>query len=312
MKKYLISLLVTVGLVCLSVPVAFAEDNKPAVWLQLSPVSQKISMNPGDERDYELIVENIGSEDLHFRVYVAPYNVSGENYDLNFTEETPRTQITRWITFEEEEYDLAVGKKQTVKYHVSVPEDVPDGGQYATIFAESSGETGQEEGTDSSGIKTVSRIGMIIYASIGGDTREGMSITDFSLPAFYFAGKITAATTIKNAGNTDFEAKYYFTVKSFFGDTLYDMVESHQILPDTERKIEMIWEDTPALGIFNVSYRAEIPSDSRETNHLVLVIPPFIVITVLLIIVLVTVWIIIKVKRARELKARLIGTPTQK
>jgi hypothetical protein len=308
MKKYLVLTLTLIflGIIPLLTSIARAEDKKPAVWLQISPVSQKITVNPGDERDYELTVENIGSENLHFRVYVAPYNVSGENYDLNFTEETARTQITRWITFDQAEYDLKVGEKQLVKYHISVPEDVPDGGQYATIFAESNGDNEQTE-TDSSGIKTVSRIGMIIYARIGGETREGMTITDFSLPTFYFSGssKIVATSTVKNAGNTDFEAKYYLTIKSFFGDMLYDRSESHQILPESERKVELLWEDTPSMGIFNANYRVEIPSDSKETSHLILVIPPFLLIIVFVIIVLAVIWIIIKVRRTRELKSRL-------
>jgi hypothetical protein len=284
-------------------PMVLAEDSKPAVWLQLSPVSQKISLNPGDEKDYTLTVENIGSEKIHFRVYVTPYNVSGENYDLNFTEETARTQISRWITFEQTEYDLEVGQKQAITYHISVPADVPDGGQYATIFAESASEADQS--IDTNGIKTVSRIGMVIYSSIGGDTREGMSIEDFSLPVLYFSGKITGSSTVKNAGNTDFEAKYFFTVKSFFGDTLYDRSETHQILPETDRKVEMIWEDTPALGIFNVMHRVEIPSDAKTATHLVVIVPPFLLISIFLIIALATIWIIIKVKRASELKSRL-------
>ena len=131
--------------------VAVAED-KPAVWLQISPVTNRVTLNPGDEQTFTMHVDNIGSKKFKFRVYAAPYTISNEAYEVNFETETNRTQVSRWISFnqnadakkdseknwvEEATFELEPEQRQSVEYRIVVPKDVPAGGQYATIFAES-------------------------------------------------------------------------------------------------------------------------------------------------------------------------------
>jgi hypothetical protein len=305
-KSLLKALVLVLGVFCTAAlfapaPTFADDDEKPAVWLQISPVSQRLSLKPGDTGDYDFTVENIGSGEFTFKVYAAPYNVVGDNYDLNFTDETPRSQISRWITFDQDEYTLAPGDKQIVPYHIAVPEDVPGGGQYATIFAESGGKALD---TNTSGVQTISRIGMILYARIAGETREAAEIVDYKIQNFYTSGNVAVSSKVKNSGNTDFEAQYSIKVTSFFGATAYEKSEVHEIFPDSERRVIMTWEHTPLFGIFHVTQTVSVPGSSRDETHLVLVIPPFMLIIALILLTFIIIWLIIFIKKRNVAKAK--------
>ena len=75
------------------------EQSKPAIQLQLAPVSNRVTLNPGSSQEYSFSVSNTGTDEFVYKVYTAPYSVTGEDYDINFSSETNRTQISRWIQF---------------------------------------------------------------------------------------------------------------------------------------------------------------------------------------------------------------------
>lgn len=278
------------------------NSNEKSPVLQISPTMKRLALEPGEKQAGEMTVQNAGEIEFSFKVYAAPYTVVGDNYEPNFSTDTNYTQISRWISFEGEKYTLAPGKEQIIKYAVNVPKDVPAGGQYATIFAETI-----NDDNSSGGIKTVSRVGMIIYANIAGETRTGAEIIKFDLPKFYSAFNVpdvTAIARVKNTGNTDFEATYHFKVEPLIGDIVYDDEQVQVVLPDTERQAELKWADTPLLGIFKVSFSVVAGDASQEISTTVLVLPPWLIIIVLLLLTLLIVWIIIKLKRREQLRSK--------
>lgn len=279
------------------------SDNEKSPVLQISPTMKRLDLKPGSSETGEMTVRNAGEVEFSFKVYAAPYTVVGDNYEPNFTNETNYTQISRWISFEGEQYTIAPDKEQIIKYTVNVPEDVPAGGQYATIFAE----TINEDAAEASGIQAVSRVGMIVYASIDGDTRTSAEIIKFELPTFYSAFNVpdvTATARVKNTGNTDFEAIYRIKVEPIIGGVVYDDEQVQVVLPDTEREAELTWPDTPLLGVFKVSFSVTAGEANQEIVTTVLVMPPWLIVIVLLLLTLLIIWIIIKLKRRGQLKSK--------
>jgi len=306
-NKLILTLGLILGIFCVSTllltPVnADDEPTKPAVWLQISPVSKRLALEPGTTHEDSFIVENVGSEDFTFKVYASPYSVTNEDYNLSFTNENKFTQITRWIKFDQTQYELAVGEQQIVKFYIEVPEDVPAGGQYATIFAESGG---KNTSMQSSGIKTVSRVGLVIYANLPGETNQTAELLDYSLPRFYLKGNIAASSKIANSGNTDFEGRYRLEIRPIIGDIIYEKDEIYSLLPETERRVEMLWDQTPMLGLFKVNYSVTAPDISSDETRLVLIVPLFVIIITLLLLTFIAVWIIITVKRRKGLRSKI-------
>lgn len=286
-------------------------DNIPAIWLQISPVSNRVTLTPGKELDYNFTVSNIGSESFSYHVYATPYSVTDEDYNINFKDDTNRTQVSRWIKFYQEDgtlsdtaqYTIGVGEKQTINYQISVPENVPEGGQYATIFAESDEVEGAMSG---SGIKTVSRVGLIVYGRTEGETDDSAEITEYSVPTFMTKGSISALSKVKNVGNTDFEAQHEFTVKSLFGKELYSKSIIYNVLPDTERRINLEWDNTPMLGVFQVSYSVSALDQARSGTKIVVILPIYVIVLALVLLTFLIIWAIILIRKRRERRSRLL------
>lgn len=287
-----------------------SEDTKPAIWLQLSPVSNRITLAAGDTKEYTFTVSNIGSEEFTYSVYTAPYSIINEDYDVNFAQETTRTQISRWIEFKDAEgnwadtatYTLAAGDKQNVSYRIVVPEDIPEGGQYAAIFAQ----TDPSDSAGGSGIQTVSRAGLVIYGRTNGETNDSVEITDYDFHTLLTHGNVNTGARVVNNGNTDVDAKYSMTVKTIFGKTLFERSNSYNVLPDTTRKIDMEWPDTPAFGIFKATARVSALDQVVEETKIVMIVPLFVIIIMLLLLTILIVWTIILIKKRNEQKSKLI------
>lgn len=315
MKK-LLSILASIGIIAtLFTGVASAEDAvKPAVWLQISPVSNRIALESGSQLEYSFNVENIGSEAFSYNVYAAPYSVTDGSYELNFSEETPRTQLSRWVTFKNAEgnyveratYTIQPGEKQPIDYRVTVPADIPEGGQYATIFAESN----PDSTVESSGIKTVSRVGLVLYGRTNGATDEAAEINDLTLATFLTKGTVKSSVSIKNSGNTDFETRYNLIVKSLFGKVVYDNTQDrtniYDVLPDTKRDVTIEWKDTPAFGIFHATVTVSALGQTEEISRIILIMPAFVIVIMVLLLTILIIWLTILVRKRKAQKSRLI------
>lgn len=302
------------------------EEATPATWLQISPTAATVTLMGGQtlvdnadncpkdlEEGCAVEVKNIGTEPFRYRMYVTPYVVSGENYELDFSESasTSYTQISRWITFRTAEGSYAKeitatinpGESQIVRYRIEVPEDVPGGSQYAVIWAQT-----LPDSSKPNGVQTISQAGMVVYGRSIGDTRQSAEVNDYEFQGFSFGGNLTARATVKNTGNTDFDAYYYYTAKTFFGKEIYSKKDAISTFPDssTEYHIDVNWENPPLLGIFTVNFRVSAADTEIDKTKIVVIMPIFILILLILLLTVIIVWIIIIIRKRKERKARTL------
>ncbi len=326
-QKITVSAVALSGLLALGVtaPVYADENETPATYVQMSPTAVTITLEggdvitgssdkcPTDTIDGGCVVEvkNVGSQPFRYKVYASPYVVSGENYDLNFSESasTSYTQISRWITFQDGNNwaktvtrEIKPGETQTIAYKIDVPEDVPGGAQYAVIWAQ----TLNDGNTNTSGVSTISQAGMVISGRSIGDTRQTATVSDYDFMRFTFGGNLTAKATIKNTGNADFDAHYNYTAKTLFGKELYKDEGSIATFPDTEYHVNVDWGNTPFLGIFQVTFSINAADQKVSESHIVVIMPLFIMILLILLLTVVIVWIIIIIRKRKERKARTL------
>lgn len=269
-----------IGILALSaatiLPTFAADDQKYMHYLQISPVSQKISLEPGSTYNGAFKVNNIGDGDFEYTIGVAPYSVTGDNYSPSYENDTTYTQLSKWITFDKENGNLKPNESAEIKYTINVPSDVPNGGQYAAI-------TASVDNNDNTNVKTVSRAAMIVYAHVVGETRETGNIVENSLPGFVLGGnKISATSLVENTGNVHSEAKY--TLKAYpFGSseevyTNEENPDTRIILPETKRYNTLTWEETPQLGLYTVEQTIEFMGQTSTTSKLVLVCPIWLIV----------------------------------
>lgn len=287
-----------------------SEGNGSVSALKITPVSNRVKLKPGQSLDYAMRITNPSDTGFKFKTYVAPYTVIDEDYNLSFTEERNYTQLSRWIKFLDKDGSvqesatgyIEAGASKTVNYRVTVPEDVPEGGQYATIFIEAD----NDDIGDSTGIGSVPRLGMIVYGRTDGATNDSAKIVDYKIPGFLTSGPVKASSLVQNEGNTDFIAKYSFKVESITGNELYSDYKEGIVLPETSRRSEFAWSDTGLMGIFKVTYKVEVPgSEPMEETRSVIILPIFMIIIAIILLTAFVFWIIMLIRKRRERKSRL-------
>jgi len=293
------------------------NDASGSVGIKVSPVSERLLMNSGDKVEKTVRVTNQSGVDTKVRVYATPYSVQGNDYSPNFSNETSRTQLARWISFDEGEigktitdndvtkveFPIEQGQEITVNYTINVPKDSPNGGQYAVIFIESAGESGN---VTSSGINAVYRVGIIIMSNINGVTRDGAEIRSTKIPMFYINNEkeVRGDALVANTGNTDIPFVQEFKISTLFGREVFTETKSFDVFPDTERANKLVWEGAPSIGIFKASYKVIGLDQVEERSTFIIIMPAFAIIILLLLLTTTIVWLIIVLRKHSAKKAR--------
>lgn len=278
-RKYFIMryiLLLAIGAV-LSIMLVFspqARAQSPAdnIQITLSPTNRTMKIAPGNTYNGSFAIFNSGDMELDFNVYAAPYRVKNQNYDPLFTEPTDstkvdRTQISRWVTFAETEYTLKPGESVDVAYTINTPASIPDGGQYAALFA-------QTKSSETSSINSQKRVGMLLYAHSNGEAINKGSSQNPNLSFWQTAPTFSVSQDVTNDGNTDFAAEVKMSISDIFGNEKYTAETSKVILPDTTRSINLDWKHTPSLSLMKVKTSVKIFDKTTNYSHTVLFATP--------------------------------------
>ena len=292
--------------------------------ISISPVSKILQITGNSVYEDKFTVSNNGSSDMRFEVYAAPYaytySEADDTYQLGFSKENTYTQITRWITFKQEDGNYAEKATFTatpnssvdVEYRISTPETIPAGGQYAVLFAHTlSGEV------NGSGIKTEASPGLVVYGRAEGETVASSEIKDLQINSTLTQDGqeksiINASAKVKNTGNVDFMASGKLKVTGIFGQTYYETTglsgESRvSIIPESELSVSDSWDETPFFGLFNVEWTVTGNGGTSETiTKFVVIMPPVIIITAILLLTIIIVWIIIVLRKRKERRSKFM------
>lgn len=237
--------------------------------ITLSPTNRIYKMDAGSSRTDKLTIVNDGLVDYTFTVYVAPYSVSGDDYDADFSTIRTNTDIETWVRFEKTSYFAKSGETVTVPYTFTVPANATPGGHYGVIFAETQ-PTGK---LDATGVERKKRVGAIIYATVNGEYKMGGKVLILDVPSFQFTSPLKGSATVENSGNADFTTKTSLFVTDLFGNKKYQSEKSYQLLPQTSRKMSLEWPNSPGFGLFKVTAGVQFLDTTETKSSYVLIAP---------------------------------------
>lgn len=292
---------------------ALAEECQEGSGVLVTPISKSLSIEGGGTRIEDgFTIKNKASRESVFKIYAAPYTDDDEK---NFTNENNFTQISRWIKFldasggtvDNLEIRVPACSAREVNFVVNVPNSIPDGGQYAVIFAES-----KNSGESDAVITSASRVGMLVYARVsGGETIRDLEITDGHIEKGLSGERtvISAGAKATNKGNIDVDVVSKMVVRNIFGHEVYDKTNSISLLPgSTNRKISDVWEDVPYLGLFFVDYTIEINGEVKGAfSQMILVLPLPIMVIMIAALIVVVVGAVLFIKKHHSRQKYYLG-----
>lgn len=253
-----------------------------AAQFSVSPMNQKIILNPGEtyEGSFKVTNPNDSEMDFHYVTSVEPFYVD-DNYEAVFQNNGDYNRMVDWVTVENPEGTVVPNSTVTIRFTVDVPEDAAAGGQYATIKVTSA----DEEATGGTlFIQNKLSIAHLIYAEVAGTTKRGGEMIDASVPGFLFSGKISGSSSIRNTGNVHGTATYILQVFPLFSDeevyTNEEEPEEKTILPDRTLTNVSYWNETPTIGIYKVVYTADFEGVESKTEKMVIVCPMWVLLIV--------------------------------
>lgn len=297
MNKHISKFVLALGLFsAMLVGLSRSEDVAADTYgFRVTPVEVKENYAPGKTYTGSMTIINAGDMTTKFKMTAQPYT---GNYD-SMPEEwlKTHTQIVDWVTFATTEGTIEPNEQKKISYTITIPSDVPAGGQYVSLNVEGVDERNKN-------LPATVSVGMVVYANVSGNTREEIKVLDHSASGFIFSPPITASSTVENTGNTHVEAKYIMKVYPFFSnESIYnneDNPETAIVLPESKRYHSTSWDSAPSMGIYKVVSEIHYLGQVNKVEKLVIICPLWVLILIIIFIAAVVFWL---VSRAKARKA---------
>lgn len=276
-----LALLIGVAGALPAAPASAAENDESQESITLSPVSRDFKVDAGTQIKDELTIINDGKLPYDFILYSRPYSVHDEDYKSDYTKVRPNTDVYQWVRFAKTKYTIKPNETVKVPYTIVVPAGAAPGGHYGVIFAETQ-PSAEAQGT---AVVRKKRVGMILYMTVNGTYINKGDFHDVNVPFWQVQPPMSASLRVQNTGNTDFKDSIRYTVRDLFGNVKYDAVKQYPILPQTTRKIDLAWSQSPWFGLFKVEITQKFLDKEKTTDSYVLMMPRFLPVLLLMLLI---------------------------
>ena len=264
----------------------------------LSPINQDKVLIPGTEDVVTITLSNPSSATgpTDYEISVGPFKMDDKG-EVVFENDEDYSQIVNWVTFDEKTGTLKPNESKDIAFKIKVPTDAPAGGQYLAV-------TVTVDGGSNGMIQEKYAMNHLVYAEVAGKTVRKGELNSMDAPGFMFGGNITAGASVTNLGNVHARVKHTLKITPLFGkDEVFsneDKPQENVILPGATRYSSVEWEETPSIGIFNLSYTVEFEGVKDELTKTVIICPLWLVAIIVFIICLFIVRVIMDIRHKKD------------
>ncbi len=308
-KNTILLLLAILLLPIVSASAVFANNDTS---MFVSPTYQNMILIPGESYKSSIEVSNPDSmeRNLHYSVTIGSFSQVNDgssnddygNFDVSSVSQF--NQIMDWITLDRSSGVVEPNHKDEIGFTISVPENAPAGGQYATIIVSNDTEKMEASG-NGVGVQSTFQLASIIYAEVIGDTDKSADILENSIPSFMSTGPLTATAMVQNNGNVHTDAKFTLQVWPLFSDeeicTNEEDPDTSFVLPKTSR-FHSSTCNLPLFGIFRAKQTVRIFGEESVVEKTIIVCPIWLLFIILFVIILFVVWILTRTKSKKSSK----------
>ena len=228
--------------------------------LLISPASASMELSKGEIYTGAMAVKNSTSSSMNVTVSVGSYNFdSGDYSNPSYDDIGQYNEIAKWINLDKHNFALQPNEVATVQYRIAVPENAPDGAQYATIFASVGN----------------SRIGMVISALIrGGNIIERTDVLN-KTSMFQAAKRPHASFIATNDGNVGSSIGYAISVSdTFTGEVVYKSdYQQLGVYPGTDRYCNVDIDKELNWGVYDVEISVHVAGEDKTMRRMIILAP---------------------------------------
>jgi len=231
---------------------AFAEQQ-----LTITAIPPKVELkgNPGQTLTATLKARNDSPDTQNFAITVEDFVVI-DNQGTPIPVATKvgnRWSLATWITAPKE-IPVDAGGTQIINISIKIPMTALPGGHYAmiTYTPNANAKAGDLKQT---GNVITSRVGSLIYVTVGGPVTEKAGITKFSVPKFLEKGPVEFTGTIESLSDIHVNPKGTITISDPLNSKVAEIkVDAGNIFPETSRDFTATWNQKWGWG----RYRANL------------------------------------------------------
>ena len=307
MKKNKVKLMLATIVIVLSSLFSIEQSMAAGRAIMLSPMNQKIVLNPGETYHASLIVANPNNveADLHYLATLSTYYPTKINEDdkyyrgSDFETKSSMNMIVDWTEIENPTGILLPNEEQQISFTIKVPETAPAGGQYMAIIVREDPEF-TEKDDDSVSVKEIMQMAHIVYAEVAGETRKEGTILENTIPSFLVYNTLEASSAVRNNGNVHTDAEFILQVWPMGSDeelcTNEENAATGFVMPDTEiYHVETC--QLPPVGIFKAKQTVKIFGETSIVEKTVIVCPIWLLFIIIFAIATIIIYFIAKARK---------------
>ncbi len=263
--------------------------------LTVSPAKLELDLKSNNITTGSFRIINSEKKDIKVKIYSTPYSVVNDEYQPDFEKSKFYTKLSDWIKIDEPKITIKKGESKKIDFEVKTPSNIPDGSQYATIMTEVI-----QNNKNKANINVKSRIGMVIYAKTNGKNIESGVIDKINSPFLQSKKFLNINSSIKNTGNTEFNAQTQILIKDLFGNTKLKQDNTYTVLPYSTRKISFQTDRKKGkpFGLFKVEIKNNFLKQKHSETHYILSMPiPILVVSIVALLSLIIALVLVLKKK---------------
>ncbi len=218
--------------------------------ISYSPVSEYLTMEPGDKQNGEITVGNPGNTYMEYKVLVRPFESRDGSPGVPFpvSEEKAasiRNNASSWFEIKDPTLSIQPQGTADFSYTINVPQTTPSGGYYAGVFFQDTSTETDEQEPGKVGATLVG--GPVFLLRIEGEEeiKESVNILDFKTKRkLYELPPVDFMTYVKNDGDVHVVPRGEIEITNMFGqkvETIKFNEGKYNVLPGYENIFENTW-----------------------------------------------------------------------
>jgi hypothetical protein len=229
----------------------------------LKPASIAENMDPGEVRQFTVLVSNISNQDQNFYLYkrdIAGVRDGGVPVFADPGLDTGGFALSDWIQLESDRLEVKAGEERPISFILSVPQDASPCDHFGGVFV-----SAEPPELENSGAAIGYQVANIVNIRVAGECIEKAQIRQFSTDNYlYGSSNVEFNLKFENSGNTLLRPTGPLVITNMFGKEVANQVfneEQAGVFPGVTREFVFSWSsDETGFG----RYEAQVSPSYGE------------------------------------------------